>query len=247
MRILSVVRIKAYSRYWYDYLKEITLRRVDHQEYTIAEKDFKNLYLSDFEDLNLLLLHGHLNHLLGSDKRMLSTTVNLWTRLARTSRVTLKCSQSENGNPAEPTSNKRMVGDSDVHTLEDPTLILEILSRIFFLRLNLPDHKLVLTGSGDGRWRKPRTSASFHNPCSYSTIHQMPSMKVQAMFQSFRNSDIKVLSKTAKRPQVDDQRLDLADDLKEAQDHISHSITSHMTKITTSKYKMLPEESNDYS
>ncbi|GKF42343.1 hypothetical protein Tco_0125685, partial [Tanacetum coccineum] len=40
MRILSVVRIKAYSRYGYDYLSEIVLRRADHQEYTIAEKDF---------------------------------------------------------------------------------------------------------------------------------------------------------------------------------------------------------------
>ncbi|GJS58285.1 hypothetical protein Tco_0653069 [Tanacetum coccineum] len=50
MRILSVVRIKAYSRY------------------------------GDFEDLNLLLLQGHLDHLPGSDKRMLSTAVKLWTR-----------------------------------------------------------------------------------------------------------------------------------------------------------------------
>nr|GEY44910.1 hypothetical protein [Tanacetum cinerariifolium] len=48
MRILSVVRIKAYSRYG-----------ADLQEHTIAEKDFKNLYPSDFEDLNLLLLQGH--------------------------------------------------------------------------------------------------------------------------------------------------------------------------------------------
>ncbi|GKC52629.1 hypothetical protein Tco_1075374, partial [Tanacetum coccineum] len=50
--------LKAYSRYGYDYLKEITLRRADYQEYTIAEKDFKNFYPSDFEDLNLLLLQG---------------------------------------------------------------------------------------------------------------------------------------------------------------------------------------------
>nr|GEV25494.1 putative ribonuclease H-like domain-containing protein [Tanacetum cinerariifolium] len=56
MRILSVVRIKAYSRYGYDYLSDIVLRRVDLQEHTIAEKDFKNLHPSDFEDLNLLLL-----------------------------------------------------------------------------------------------------------------------------------------------------------------------------------------------
>ncbi|GJU49997.1 hypothetical protein Tco_1219552 [Tanacetum coccineum] len=80
MRILSVVRIKAYSRYGYDNLSEIVLRKADFQEHTIAKKDFKNLYPSDFEDLNLLLLQGHLDHLPGSDKRMLSTAVKLWTR-----------------------------------------------------------------------------------------------------------------------------------------------------------------------
>nr|GEW33688.1 copia protein [Tanacetum cinerariifolium] len=77
MRILSVVKIKAYSRYGYDYLSEIVLRRADLQEHTIAEKDFKNLHPSDFEELNMLLLQGHLDHLLGSDKRMLSTAVKL--------------------------------------------------------------------------------------------------------------------------------------------------------------------------
>nr|GEY06597.1 hypothetical protein [Tanacetum cinerariifolium] len=80
MRILSVVKIKAYSRYGYDYLSEIVLRRADLQEHTIAEKDFKNLYPSDVEDLNLLILQGHLDHLLESDKWMLSTDVKLWTR-----------------------------------------------------------------------------------------------------------------------------------------------------------------------
>nr|GEV77129.1 integrase, catalytic region, zinc finger, CCHC-type, peptidase aspartic, catalytic [Tanacetum cinerariifolium] len=59
MQILSVVRIKAYSRYGYDYLSEIVIQRADLQEHTIAEKDFKNLHLSDFEDLNLLLLQGY--------------------------------------------------------------------------------------------------------------------------------------------------------------------------------------------
>ncbi|GKC95748.1 hypothetical protein Tco_1161190, partial [Tanacetum coccineum] len=79
-RILSVVRIKAYSRYGYDYLSKIILRRADHQEHTIAEKDFKNMYPNDFKDLNLLLLQGHLDHLSCSDKRMLSTAIKLWTR-----------------------------------------------------------------------------------------------------------------------------------------------------------------------
>nr|GEU92614.1 hypothetical protein [Tanacetum cinerariifolium] len=79
MRILSVVSIKAYSRYGYDYLKEITPRKANYQEYTIVKKDLKNLYPSDFEDLNLLLLQGHLNHLFGSEKCMLSTVVKLRT------------------------------------------------------------------------------------------------------------------------------------------------------------------------
>ncbi|GKA77201.1 hypothetical protein Tco_0783662 [Tanacetum coccineum] len=59
---------------------KIVLRRADLQEHTIAKKDFKNMYPSEFEDLNLLLLQGHLDHLPGSDKRMLSTAVKLWTR-----------------------------------------------------------------------------------------------------------------------------------------------------------------------
>nr|GEZ30254.1 hypothetical protein [Tanacetum cinerariifolium] len=80
IRILSVVRIKVYSRYGYDYLSEIVLRRADLQEHTIVEKDFKNLHPSDFEDPNVLLLQGHLDHLPGSDKKMLSTAVKLWTR-----------------------------------------------------------------------------------------------------------------------------------------------------------------------
>nr|GEW07219.1 hypothetical protein [Tanacetum cinerariifolium] len=65
MQILSVVKIKAYSRYGYDYLSKIVLRRANLQEHTIAEKDFKNLHPNEFQDLNLLLLQGHLDYLPG--------------------------------------------------------------------------------------------------------------------------------------------------------------------------------------
>ncbi|GKF01282.1 hypothetical protein Tco_0028205, partial [Tanacetum coccineum] len=54
MRILSVISIKTYERYGYNYLREIVLRRADYKEYKISEKDFKNLHLNDFEDLFLL-------------------------------------------------------------------------------------------------------------------------------------------------------------------------------------------------
>ncbi|GJU19150.1 hypothetical protein Tco_1147116 [Tanacetum coccineum] len=356
MRILSVVRIKAYSRYGYDYLKEIKLRRADHQEYTIVEKDFKNLYPNNFEDLNLLLLQGHLNHLPGSDIRfefkhdytiidspravVLPVSDNerkimrfneiykfndgarnscmplngdtrpegsyrIWNALlvdgfailttdffrerndlfisfirdnllvsVEVLRYDIKRSKSENKgivltemelvleqtqqvdikkvavrsslrslkpkctiesrakrssinlirtlshvtcsshnvkarviirvlciilvvlpeHPSdtyvftikmeillEPTSNKLMVGklgDYDVHKLEDPTLILEILSRRFFLRLNLPDHRSVQVKI---EMEIPRTSrVYFITAYSYSTNTSNDIMKVQA-------------------------------------------------------------------
>nr|GEW94317.1 hypothetical protein [Tanacetum cinerariifolium] len=80
MRILSVVRIEVFSMYGYDYMKKIVLCRVDLNEHVIAERDFKYLYPSDFEDLYLLNLQGHLNHLPPQDKKILTTAVNHWTR-----------------------------------------------------------------------------------------------------------------------------------------------------------------------
>nr|GFB84299.1 hypothetical protein [Tanacetum cinerariifolium] len=55
MRILSVVRIKVFSMYGYDYMKKIVLRRADLNEHIIAERDFKYWYPSDFEDLHLVI------------------------------------------------------------------------------------------------------------------------------------------------------------------------------------------------
>ncbi|GJT30811.1 monodehydroascorbate reductase [Tanacetum coccineum] len=71
MRILSVVRIEVFSMYGYNYMKKIILRRADLKEYVIAERDFKYMYPSDFEDLYLLNLQGHLNHLSPDDKKKL--------------------------------------------------------------------------------------------------------------------------------------------------------------------------------
>ncbi|GJT31254.1 hypothetical protein Tco_0911529 [Tanacetum coccineum] len=262
-----VVRIKAYSRYGYDYLKEITLRRADHQEYTIAEKDFKNLYPSDFEDLNLLLLQGHLNHLPGSDIRfefkhdytIIDSPRVIVFLVFKNERKIMRFNEIYKFSDGTLTNimealdyrvkeykvnrlNPGKLGNSDVHTLEDPTLILEIVSRRFFLRLNLPDHRSVLTGSGgsskdgdgDTSIKVKETSRTTNNQAF--TIKKGMSMPVQLS-----------QAQDSERPQVDDQRLDFADDLKEAQDHISHSIRSHMTKITTSKYKILREESKTTS
>ncbi|GKE42262.1 hypothetical protein Tco_1469546, partial [Tanacetum coccineum] len=80
MRILSVVSLKTYERYGYNFLKEIVLHRADYKEYKISEADFKNMHPDDFEDLYLLHLQGHLNHLSGADKVHLFNAVNLWIR-----------------------------------------------------------------------------------------------------------------------------------------------------------------------
>nr|GEV38784.1 hypothetical protein [Tanacetum cinerariifolium] len=80
MRILSIVRIEVFSMYGYDYMKKIVLRRADLNEHVIAERDFKYLYPSNFEDLYLLNLQGHLNHLSPKDKNILTIVVNQWTR-----------------------------------------------------------------------------------------------------------------------------------------------------------------------
>nr|GFC70200.1 hypothetical protein [Tanacetum cinerariifolium] len=61
-------------------MKKIALRRADLNEHVIAKRDFKYLYPSDFEDLYMLNLHGHLNDLPPKDKKILTTVVNQWTR-----------------------------------------------------------------------------------------------------------------------------------------------------------------------
>nr|GEU81237.1 uncharacterized mitochondrial protein AtMg00810-like [Tanacetum cinerariifolium] len=58
MRILSVVKIEVFSMYRYDYMKKIVLRHADLNEHVIAERDFKYMYPSDFEDMYLLNLQG---------------------------------------------------------------------------------------------------------------------------------------------------------------------------------------------
>nr|GEU62126.1 hypothetical protein [Tanacetum cinerariifolium] len=80
MQILSVFRIEVFSMYGYNYMKKIVLRRANLNEHIIAEQDFKYLYPSDFEDLYPLNLQGHLNHLPPTDKKILTTAVNLWTK-----------------------------------------------------------------------------------------------------------------------------------------------------------------------
>ncbi|GJY88784.1 hypothetical protein Tco_0503412 [Tanacetum coccineum] len=80
MRILSVISVKVFEKYEYNYLREIILHRANYQEYKILEKDFKSLHPNDFEDLFLLNIQEKLNHLPKTDKTSLHTAVNMWIR-----------------------------------------------------------------------------------------------------------------------------------------------------------------------
>ncbi|GKA06189.1 reverse transcriptase domain-containing protein [Tanacetum coccineum] len=69
----------------------------------------------------------------------------------------------------------QMIGDSDVNALEDLILMLEIMSRRFFLRLNLPDHRSVLTDSKVHIKMEMASTCSsrvkFIATCSYSRLN----------------------------------------------------------------------------
>ncbi|GJR96555.1 hypothetical protein Tco_0268729 [Tanacetum coccineum] len=75
MRILSVIRVKTFEKYGYNYLREIILRRADYKEYKISEKDFKNLHPNDFEDLYLLYSRQNSTHLSKFRTRSIYTPV----------------------------------------------------------------------------------------------------------------------------------------------------------------------------
>nr|GEU94700.1 retrovirus-related Pol polyprotein from transposon TNT 1-94 [Tanacetum cinerariifolium] len=278
MRIVSVVSIKAYSRYGYDYLKEITLRRADYQEYTIAEKDFKYLYPSDFENLNLLLLQVIRQRVedfqldIESYQKQLTLTKPGWDAKGFKSKHDYTIIYSPRAIVFPIGNNERKIMRfSEIYIFSDGTLtnIIEALDyrvkeyKVNQLNPGRSSQDVEVDPTKLGRMTKPYSSTRFIANCFI-----IGSSKDGDEDTSFRNFDIKVLSKrssikvkrtsrtmnnqafTIKKsmsmpvqlsqardgetPQVDDQRLDLADDLKEAQVYISSSITCHEIKITTS-------------
>nr|GEY01158.1 hypothetical protein [Tanacetum cinerariifolium] len=78
MWILSVVKIEVFSMYGYDYMKKIVLRCADLNEHVIAERDFKYLYPSDFEDLYLLNLQEDFQLGIKSYQTQLNLTKPQW-------------------------------------------------------------------------------------------------------------------------------------------------------------------------
>nr|GEU58516.1 hypothetical protein [Tanacetum cinerariifolium] len=272
MRILSVVCIKVFSRYGYDYLKEITLRKADYQEYKIAEKDFKILYPSDFEDLNLLLLQ---DFQLSTERyqKQLNLTKPRWVAKGFEYKhdytiIDLPCAV------VFPVDNneQKIMRFNEIYKFSDGTLtnIMEALDfRVKeYKAIGLAWNALLVVAYEIltiDCFREPnehfisafRSKTYTGNPVkeillkiestlSHVGLHRIWSIKVKGTSRKMNNQAFTIKksmsvpvqlsqAQASETPQVDDQILDLADDLKEAQVHISSSITSQLTKITTSK------------
>ncbi|GKB70622.1 hypothetical protein Tco_0932034 [Tanacetum coccineum] len=80
MRILSVISVKVFEKYGYNYLREIILRRADYQGGNISRKGFQISSKLFLKYLFLLNIQEKLNHLPKTDKTSLHTAVNMWIR-----------------------------------------------------------------------------------------------------------------------------------------------------------------------
>ncbi|GJS84693.1 hypothetical protein Tco_0751234 [Tanacetum coccineum] len=201
MRILSVISIKTYERYGYNYLREIVLHRADYKEYKISEKDFKNLHPNDFEDLFLLHLQDKLNHLPKSDKlEAYQTKLNLEQPNWDASDFLFKEDYTIVNKPIaviyrDRDNNMKMMRIDEVHTFSDRTL-MRIRDKLDFI---VKDFRLFKEGV--------KTLLSYER--SYKGVKASANSDIVYFFTSAQDGD----------PLQDDVRLCLADDLKKAQDH----------------------------
>nr|GEU40385.1 hypothetical protein [Tanacetum cinerariifolium] len=77
-----VAIIEVFSMYGYDYMKKIVFRRADLNEHIMAERDFKYLYLSSFEDLYLLNLQEDFQLEIESYQTQLNLTKPRWDAIS---------------------------------------------------------------------------------------------------------------------------------------------------------------------
>ncbi|GJY20470.1 hypothetical protein Tco_0393036 [Tanacetum coccineum] len=253
MWILSVVSLKTYERYRYNFLKEIVLRRADYKEYKISEADFKNLHPNDFEDLYLRHLQGQLNHLSGADKVHLFNAVNLWIRNSII-RNEWKIYYTIVSKPRaviyrDRNDQKKMMQETEVHKFSDGTLnrILDKLDHMVkdfkLFKYNLGMETRIWSENDRRRSNEfienirviPKYHGEDGNPVRanikqalgrfiikmemVSSCSGRDNFQDQERYEHVGPQDTR--PQDGERSQDDDQRLDLADDLKKAQDHIS--------------------------
>ncbi|GJW93059.1 hypothetical protein Tco_0172731, partial [Tanacetum coccineum] len=262
MQILSVASLTTYERYVYTFLKEIVLRRADYKEYKISEADFKNLHPNDFKDLNIVIRKRVEDLQLGIESYQ--TKLNLTQPDWDASDFLFKEDCTIVSKPRaviykDRNDQKKMMRDTEVHKFSDDTLnrILDKLDHMvkdFKLFKFNPGIETRIWSEDDRRRSKefieniqviPKYHGEDRNPARANIKQALGSFLDQEWYEHVGPQDTR--PQDDERSQDDDQRFDLADDLKNAQDHISSTNTSHKTKSTTSKYKISHEESKSTS
>ncbi|GJX61126.1 retrovirus-related pol polyprotein from transposon TNT 1-94 [Tanacetum coccineum] len=188
MRILSVISIKTYERYGYNYLRDIVLRRADYNEYKILKKDFKSLHPNDFVNLNILHIQGKLDHLPKQDKDASDFPFKEdYTIIFKPRAVIYK----------DRDDNRKMMRINEVHKFSDGTLT-RIKGKLDFM---VKDFKLFKFNKGIEN-RKWTEDGKRRNEDFIEVIERR--LKIRRIFQSqesfvggrLRDIDCKLISRT---------------------------------------------------
>nr|GEU42041.1 putative reverse transcriptase domain-containing protein [Tanacetum cinerariifolium] len=223
-----VISLNTYERYGYAFLKEIVLYRADYKEYKISKADFKNLHPNDFEDLYLFHLQGQLNHLSGDDRVHLFNAVNLWIR-----NIIIRKRVKDLQLKIESYQTKLNLTQSDWDASDflfkkDYTIASKPRAVIYRDR---HDQNKMMRETENIRVI-PKYHSEDGNPARANIKQALGSFLNQESYELVGPQDTS--SQHDERSQVNDQRLDLADDLKKAQDH-------------TFKYNQKPQDKDHYN
>ncbi|GJZ97927.1 hypothetical protein Tco_0670380 [Tanacetum coccineum] len=232
MRILSVISVKVFEKYGYNYLREIILRRADYQEYKISEKDFKNLHPNDFEDLFLLNIQEKLN--IAQADRIVSTAVNIdkktWARsLGSGQRLTRDkkakyfhhCNREKTTDQKDLSKLEKLCWRTHIQSLSfthcGNKSILRVLRIIIVI---LPEHpsETMVFHNEDGNPARANIKQALGYPKDGDGDGNSQFLRC---VKASANSDVMYFFTSAQDgdPSQDDVRLCLGDDLKKAQDH----------------------------
>nr|GEW70639.1 putative reverse transcriptase domain-containing protein [Tanacetum cinerariifolium] len=176
-RIIAVTDLKIVEWHNYKHLDWISVRRDDDKIYKFKEGDFKRLRLQDIEDMLLLLVQGKLSNLSVEERFAFNVSLRMFTRSIfiqrRVEDLQLGVeSYQKRLNLTKPDTYRSDLKRREAYTdysnrrgfiyqnrdkkNRKVSLMLEILSRRFFLKLNLSDHRSILTDLQEtlkGKWR----------------------------------------------------------------------------------------------
>ncbi|GJY84834.1 hypothetical protein Tco_0498860 [Tanacetum coccineum] len=213
MRIPSVTSVTVDEWYGYGHLKEIVVRREDEKLYKFMEGDFPRLHLNDIEDMLLLLgVESYQKKLNISKPR--TRDVDLSQRAPYTT-----LSEPQGVIYEDRLKRNRLMRTEELYKFSDGTLT-SVRNTLDQMLKNL---------------RIMRSLEKFVGGRDYGTDYRL----LQRTLKNFKKDDYTSFqdkekyehvgqkatrSQKGKRSQDDDKRLDSANDLKEAQDHIQVKI-----------------------